>query len=136
MISMANKNPLNTKALELNGLSSDEKPIERWTDKYGQTRIVGNGSKFFEIDTSKKFAYDEENKTWNLIKGGSSGGSGGSGSGEEYEYATDPEVIEVVNSADWGSHSTPTPTPTPTPGDDYEYATDEDVLNVINSANW
>lgn len=134
MISMVNTSPLNTKVLELKGLSSDEKPINKWTDKYGQTRIVGNGSKFFEMDTSKKYVYDEQNHTWNLIKSGGSGG--GDISGDDYEFATDQDVIDVVNAADWGAGSTPIPTP-PTPsGDDYEFATDADIMNVVNGANW
>lgn len=134
MISMVNTSPLNTKALELKGLSSDEKPIKKWTDKYGQTRTVGNGSKYFEMDTSKKYVYDEENETWNLIRNGGSG-SGGI-SGDDYDFATDQDVINVVNSADWGTGSTPIPTPPDPSGDEYDFATDADIMNVINGANW
>ena len=36
------------------GLPTDEKPTEN----------VRNGSTFFEIDTSKSYVFDEENKTW------------------------------------------------------------------------
>lgn len=38
----------------LRGLSTDEKPIA----------FIGNGSTFFEIDTSKVFMFNGENKSW------------------------------------------------------------------------
>ena len=43
---------------ELSGLSSDDKPIEFEGAK------VANGSIFLEMDTSKVYAYDEDNETW------------------------------------------------------------------------
>ena len=45
---------INEKTYEFRGLSTDEKPIDR----------VGNGSVFIELDTSKVFIFDEQNKTW------------------------------------------------------------------------
>lgn len=42
------------KTIELRGLSTDTKPIEN----------IGNGSFFFEIDTSKAFVFNEEEKEW------------------------------------------------------------------------
>lgn len=36
------------------GLSTDTKPTDN----------VRNGSTFFEIDTSKSYVYDEQNKQW------------------------------------------------------------------------
>ena len=45
--------------LELYGLSTDEKPIE----KFGTT-YIGNASTYLEMDTDKIFIYDEENHRW------------------------------------------------------------------------
>lgn len=45
--------------LELYGLSTDEKPIE----KFGTT-YIGNASTYLEMDTGKIFIYDEENHRW------------------------------------------------------------------------
>lgn len=39
---------------EFRGLSTDTKPTEN----------VGNGSVFFEMNTSKKYMFNEENSTW------------------------------------------------------------------------
>lgn len=46
--------------LEFRGLSSDTKPVEQ----YGHGQKVGNGSTFFEMDTSKQYMYNEDAKTW------------------------------------------------------------------------
>ena len=46
--------PFNEKTYEYYGLSTDEKPIEG----------IGNGSVLLEIDTSKVYIFDEENKQW------------------------------------------------------------------------
>jgi len=46
-------------SLELFGLSSDEKPI----DKFNGTDIT-NGSSYLEMDTGMKYLYDAENKEW------------------------------------------------------------------------
>ncbi len=43
---------------DLRGLSKDTKPV----------KDVGNGSTFLEIDTTKVFAFDAENKTWIELK--------------------------------------------------------------------
>lgn len=45
--------------MELYGLSTDEKPIE----KMG-TIGIGNASTFYEMDTQKAYIYDEENHKW------------------------------------------------------------------------
>lgn len=45
----------NEKCLEFRGLSTDEKPINKY---------IGNGSIFLEIDTGKVFIFDEENQEW------------------------------------------------------------------------
>lgn len=45
---------------EFRGLSADTKPIGY--DEHG--RKVGNGSIFFEMDTSKQYMYDENGRTW------------------------------------------------------------------------
>lgn len=130
MISMANVKPLNTEALMLRGLSTDTKPIVKWVDGYNIQKKVGNGSIFFEIDTSDKYIYNEQDDVWILLKTGGSGGGGGT----DYEYATDQEVVDIVNSIDWGGFI---PEPQPhNPDDDYEFATDQDVLDIVNGINW
>lgn len=45
--------------MELYGLSTDEKPIE----KMG-TIFIGNVSTFYKMNTKKSFMYDEENHKW------------------------------------------------------------------------
>ena len=45
--------------LELYGLSTDEKPIEKIDDIF-----IGNSSTYYEMDTKNTFMYDEENKKW------------------------------------------------------------------------
>ena len=51
---------------ELRGLSTDTKP----TTINGYT--IGNGSVFIEMDTSKIYFYDLENKTWREFTNGNS----------------------------------------------------------------
>lgn len=48
--------------LELYGLSTDEKPIERFEGSY-----IGNASTFYEMDSSMMFIYDEENHVWHKV---------------------------------------------------------------------
>jgi hypothetical protein len=45
--------------LELYGLSTDEKPIEKF-----ESTLIGNASTYYEMDTRKAFIYDEENHKW------------------------------------------------------------------------
>ena len=45
--------------LELYGLSTDTKPIEKFENVF-----IGNASTFFEMNTGKCFIYDEENHKW------------------------------------------------------------------------
>ena len=45
--------------LELYGLSTDTKPIEKF-----ENVLIGNASTFFEMNTGKCFIYDEENHKW------------------------------------------------------------------------
>lgn len=45
--------------LELYGLSTDEKSIEKFDDIF-----IGNSSTYYEMDTKNTFMYDEENKKW------------------------------------------------------------------------
>lgn len=45
--------------LELYGLSTDEKPIEKFDDIF-----IGNSNTYYEMDTKNTFMYDEENKKW------------------------------------------------------------------------
>lgn len=45
--------------IELYGLSTDEKPIEKLENIF-----IGNASTFYEMDTKKSFMYDEENHKW------------------------------------------------------------------------
>ena len=47
----------NEKFVEINGLSTDEKPLEN----IGNI-LIKNGSTFLEIDTGKKYKFDAENK--------------------------------------------------------------------------
>ena len=59
----------NTNILEIDGLSTDTKPITTFIEygvdgrEIGRTNIE-NGSTFTEIDTGKLFMYDAENVTW------------------------------------------------------------------------
>lgn len=52
----------NTTYCELCGLSTDTKPIIQY-DGVG----IANGSLYIEMDTDKKYLYDEENQTWNEV---------------------------------------------------------------------
>lgn len=45
--------------LELNGISTDEKPIGTF-----EGYPLSNGSTFYEMDTKKPYIYDEENEKW------------------------------------------------------------------------
>lgn len=45
--------------IELYGLSTDEKPIEKFGDIF-----IGNSSTFYEMDSGNAFIYDEENHKW------------------------------------------------------------------------
>lgn len=54
---------------EIRGLSTDEKPTETVSGK-----TISNGCVFIELDTSKIYFYDAENKEW-LEFGGSSSSS-------------------------------------------------------------
>ena len=45
--------------LELYGLSTDEKPIEKFDGTY-----IGNASTLYTMDDRKCYMYDEENKKW------------------------------------------------------------------------
>ena len=43
----------NPRNADIHGLSTDTKPLNQ-----------PNGSKFYEIDTGKKYRFDKENKQW------------------------------------------------------------------------
>lgn len=45
--------------IELYGLSSDTKPIEKF-----KNTLIKNASIFYEMDTKKAYIYDEENHQW------------------------------------------------------------------------
>ena len=45
--------------LELYGLSTDTKPIEKFENVF-----IGNASTYYEMDSKKAFIYDEENHKW------------------------------------------------------------------------
>ena len=45
--------------LELYGLSTDTKPIEKFENVF-----IGNASTFYCMDTKEAFIYDEENHKW------------------------------------------------------------------------
>ena len=45
--------------LELYGLSTDEKPIEKFENDF-----IGNGSTLYTMDDKKAYIYSEENHTW------------------------------------------------------------------------
>jgi len=72
----------NTNILEIDGLSTDTKPITTFIEygidgrEIGRTNIE-NGSTFTEIDTGKLFMYDVENTVWYEIETSGGGGSGG-----------------------------------------------------------
>ena len=50
--------PVNEKTYEYHGLSTDEKPIKG----------VGNGSVYFEMDTSKVFMFNADDQVWIELK--------------------------------------------------------------------
>lgn len=46
-------------------LSTDTKPVVSYTDPNTSTKTyIANGSKLYEIDTSKTYTYDAENNLW------------------------------------------------------------------------
>ena len=45
--------------LELYGISTDTKPIEKFENVF-----IGNGSTLYEMDTKRAWIYSEENHTW------------------------------------------------------------------------
>lgn len=55
-------NTINRVWMELYGLSTDEKPIEKFENVY-----IGNSSTFYEMDTKKVYIYDEENHEWDDV---------------------------------------------------------------------
>lgn len=62
MITIANVNPFNN-TLELYGLSTDEKPIEKFNFYDVDYRIV-NSSTFYCMDSKEAFIFSEEDKIW------------------------------------------------------------------------
>lgn len=95
MITMNNTSALNTEVLLLYGLSTDEKPIDIWADSYGLNHKVGNGSRFYEMDTVKSYAYDEEHEEWVEVPW-EDNGSGGSGEGSG-EASLSAELTRALN---------------------------------------
>ena len=49
----------NRSYMELYGLSTDEKPIEKFENTF-----IGNASTFYCMDSKEAFIYDEENHKW------------------------------------------------------------------------
>lgn len=49
----------NRSYMELYGLSTDEKPIEKFENTF-----IGNASTFYCMDSKEAFIYDEENHRW------------------------------------------------------------------------
>ena len=70
----------NTNYSEWNGLSTDPKPLKG----------IGNGSRFFELDTQWIYKFDEENKVWRPWAKSTGGGG-------DVPYATDSEVTEALD---------------------------------------
>ena len=82
----------NTTFCSLCGLSTDTKP----TGSFNGVGIA-NGSEFIEMDTNKKYLYDEEHQQWNLA---SSGGGGGGGSATGTPILVSPSAVaNEVNEA-------------------------------------
>ena len=52
-------------AMEIYGLSTDEKPIDTF-----KNRFIANGSVFVEMDTAKVYFYDEDTDQWIEAGGG------------------------------------------------------------------
>lgn len=98
MITLVNTSPLSG-ILQLRGLTADTKPIGTWTDtsvKPNITHKVVNGSVYIEMDQKGKiYRYDEENKRWEEQASGGGGDDPG-------EMATTEEVLNAVDSIDWG----------------------------------
>lgn len=92
----------NVNILEIDGLSTDTKPITTFIEygvdgrEIGRTNIE-NGSTFTEIDTGKLSMYDAENNTWYEIK--TSGGGGGTGT-DNYNLLTNKPKINNVEIKD------------------------------------
>lgn len=57
--------------LELSGKSTDEKPVGKF-----QGETIRNGSRFYELDTSAEYRYDEEEAKWRRWNGSSGSGEG------------------------------------------------------------
>ena len=90
----------NTNILEIDGLSTDTKPITTFIEygvdgrEIGRTNIE-NGSTFTEIDTGKLFMYDAENTVWYEIE--TSGGGGGGGGTDNYNSLSNkPQINGTV----------------------------------------
>lgn len=62
VIDISNKELDGSAVFEFRGKSSDIKPVV----SYGNYNI-GNGSTFFEMDTSKLFMFDEEQQAWEEV---------------------------------------------------------------------
>ena len=69
----------NDKTFQFRGLSTDTKPTEN----------IENGSLFIEMDTSKVYSFDKENKAWEILDI-----SGGGGGGTTY---TAGDGIDITN---------------------------------------
>ena len=92
MITLHNTNVLNMSALQLRGLSTDIKPIGIFHDLSVTpeiSRLLKNGSIFTEIDTGKRFMYDEAHEQWYET---SSGGSGG-----DAQTATSEDIDGIID---------------------------------------
>lgn len=98
MITMNNINALNTEALELWGLTTDDKPIDWWEDQWGQNHKVGNGSKYYEIDSKTCYSFDEENSTWYITPWDDIDGGSGTGGGGDIVDATLSRTLNVSQS--------------------------------------
>ena len=82
----------NEKFVEINGLSTDEKPLEN----IGNI-LIKNGSTFLEIDTGKKYKFDAENKKWYKCNTDTfSGGGVGISVSPDYDQCdeTQPDYIK------------------------------------------
>lgn len=78
----------NCETLEITGLSTDEKPVI----SINGTPII-NGSLFEEIDTGKKYKYDEDNDNW--VEQPKSGNSGGNISLDYTAITNKPHINNV-----------------------------------------
>jgi len=65
MITITNLNRFNS-TIEIYGLSTDERPIEKVEYK-GVIYTITNSSTFYEMDTKKVYIYDEENHEWDDV---------------------------------------------------------------------